>query len=162
MAPLPNRKQRFADTAQSAPKRRRTGDNPPSPWARVNVAVRVRLLNERESETSSIVRIVDDRCLVFYRKAEAEPSYFQGQWACGGLVNVSKDQAFMFDQVFHEDKDNECVFQHTNKEMLTTFVDGCNCSVFAYSATGAGKTFTMDRGVSRSGLPDGQRDLPAR
>ncbi|KAL3182442.1 hypothetical protein MRX96_007622 [Rhipicephalus microplus] len=27
--------------------------------------------------------------------------------------------------------------------MLTTLLDGCNCSVFAYGATGAGKTFTM-------------------
>ncbi|KAH8030654.1 hypothetical protein HPB51_010588 [Rhipicephalus microplus] len=143
MAPLQNRKRRSTETASSAPKRRRSGNNPPSPGARVNVAVRVRPLSERESETSSIVRVVDNRCLVFDPKAEAEPFYFQGQRACGGLVKPNKDQTFMFDQVFDEDKDNEFVFEHTTKEMLTTLLDGCNCSVFAYGATGAGKTFTM-------------------
>ncbi|KAL1417753.1 hypothetical protein MTO96_026526 [Rhipicephalus appendiculatus] len=143
MAPPQNRKRRSTETAQSVPKRRRSGNNPPSPGARVNVAVRVRPLSERESETSSIVRVVDDRCLVFDPKAEAEPFYFQGQRACGGLVKPNKDQTFMFDQVFDENKDNEYVFERTTKEMLTTLLEGCNCSVFAYGATGAGKTFTM-------------------
>lgn len=144
MAPPATRKRRSNETAQpSAPKRRRSGNNPPSPGSRVNVAVRVRPLSEREAETASIVRVVDDRCLVFDPKAEAEPFYFQGQRACGGLVKPNKDQTFMFDQVFDENKDNEFVFERTTKDMLKTLLDGCNCSVFAYGATGAGKTFTM-------------------
>lgn len=143
MAPPLNRKRRSNETAQSAPKRRRSGNNTPAPGARVNVAVRVRPHSEREAETASIVRVVDDRCLVFDPKAEAEPFYFQGQRACGGLIKPNKDQTFMFDQVFDENKDNDYVFEHTTKEMLTTLLEGCNCSVFAYGATGAGKTFTM-------------------
>ncbi|KAH8034324.1 hypothetical protein HPB51_023317 [Rhipicephalus microplus] len=49
----------------------------------------------------------------------------------------------MFDQVFGEDKDNQYVFERTTKEMLTTLLDDCNCSIFAYGATGTSKTFTM-------------------
>ncbi|KAL3244486.1 hypothetical protein MRX96_002249 [Rhipicephalus microplus] len=55
MAPSQNSKRRSSDTAKSAPKCDYAGNNPPSPGACVNVAVRVRPLNERESETSSIV-----------------------------------------------------------------------------------------------------------
>lgn len=144
MAP-PNRKRRSNETAQpSAPKRRRSGNNLPSPGARVNVAVRVRPLRDREAETSSIIRVVDDRCLVFDPKAEAEPFYFQGQQVCApGLVKPNKDQTFMFDQVFDDTKDNQYVFEHTTKDMLTTLLEGCNCCVFAYGPTGAGKTYTM-------------------
>ncbi|KAH8033569.1 hypothetical protein HPB51_014349 [Rhipicephalus microplus] len=60
MAPSQNSKRRSSDTAKSAPKCHYAGNNPPSPGARVNVAVRVRPLNERESETSSIVCVGDD------------------------------------------------------------------------------------------------------
>ncbi|XP_077493914.1 uncharacterized protein LOC144104654 [Amblyomma americanum] len=140
----PPQKRRSNEAApnSAAPKRRRSGGQP-SASGRVNVAVRVRPLREREAETSSIVRVVDERCLVFDPKAEADPFYFQGQRACGGLVKPNKDQTFMFDKVFDETKDNMYVFEHTTKEMVVTLLDGCNCSVFAYGATGAGKTFTM-------------------
>ncbi|XP_077530584.1 uncharacterized protein LOC144142759 isoform X2 [Haemaphysalis longicornis] len=124
-----------------APKRRRSGPAPPS--NRVNVAVRVRPLNEREVDSASVVRVVDEACLVFDPAEEAEPFYFQGQRACGGLVRPNKNQTFMFDKVFDESKDNMYIYEHTTKDMLKTLLDGCNCSVLAYGATGAGKTFTM-------------------
>lgn len=124
-----------------APKRRRSGPSQPS--NRVNVAVRVRPLNEREVDSASVVRVVDESCLVFDPTAEAEPFYFQGHRACGGLVRPNKNQTFMFDKVFDEGKDNMYIYEHTTKDMLKTLLDGCNCSVLAYGATGAGKTFTM-------------------
>ncbi|KAL3182445.1 hypothetical protein MRX96_007625 [Rhipicephalus microplus] len=80
-----------------APKRRCTGNNRPSPGARVNVAVRVRPLSERESKTSSTIRVVDHKYLVFENEAEVEPFYSQGQRACMGLVKPNRP--FMFDQV---------------------------------------------------------------
>lgn len=107
------------------------------------MAVRVRPLNEREADNTSVVRVVDEACLVFDPTAEAEPFYFQGQRACGGLVRPNKNQTFMFDKVFDESRDNTYIYEHTTKEMLKTLLDGCNCSVLAYGATGAGKTFTM-------------------
>ncbi|KAL3195327.1 hypothetical protein MRX96_015802 [Rhipicephalus microplus] len=71
-------------TPRSRPRNPTAPDNPPSPGARVNVAVRVRPLSEHESKTSSIIRVVGHNCLVFEVKAEAEPFYSQGQRACGG------------------------------------------------------------------------------
>ncbi|KAH7932611.1 hypothetical protein HPB51_029199 [Rhipicephalus microplus] len=120
-------------------------NNPPSPWARVNVAVRVRPLNERESETvQHRLRCVgDDRCLGLNPKAVAESVNFRGQQACAGVVKPHKDYTFMFDKVFGEDKNSKYNCERTTKEMLTTLLDGYYCSVFAYGATGTGKTFTM-------------------
>lgn len=105
--------------------------------------MRVRPLNEREVDNVSVVRVVDESCLVFDPTEEAEPFYFQGQRACGGLIRPNKNQTFMFDKVFDEGKDNMYIYEHTTKDMLKTLLDGCNCSVLAYGATGAGKTFTM-------------------
>ena len=38
---------------------------------------------------------------------------------------------------------NEQEFEGTTKDLVEVILDGYNCSVFAYGATGAGKTFTM-------------------
>ncbi|KAL3244489.1 hypothetical protein MRX96_002252 [Rhipicephalus microplus] len=85
----------------------------------------------------------DDRCLVLNPKAVAESVNFRGQQACAGVVKPHKDYTFMFDKVFGEDKNSKYNFERTTKEMLTTLLDGYYCSVFAYGATGTGKTFTM-------------------
>ena len=38
---------------------------------------------------------------------------------------------------------NEQVFEGTTKDLVEVILDGYNCSVFAYGATRAGKTFTI-------------------
>nr|XP_037270623.1 kinesin-like protein KIF18B [Rhipicephalus microplus] len=85
----------------------------------------------------------DDRCLGLNPKAVAESVNFRGQQACAGVVKPHKDYTFMFDKVFGEDKNSKYNCERTTKEMLTTLLDGYYCSVFAYGATGTGKTFTM-------------------
>ncbi|NXA43081.1 KI18B protein, partial [Eudromia elegans] len=54
-----------------------------------------------------------------------------------------KDLTFVFDRVFGEGATQEEVFQHTTRDLLDGVLSGYNCSVFAYGATGAGKTYTM-------------------
>ncbi|NXA56020.1 KI18B protein, partial [Nothocercus julius] len=54
-----------------------------------------------------------------------------------------KDLTFVFDRVFGEGATQEEVFQHTTRNLLDGVLSGYNCSVFAYGATGAGKTYTM-------------------
>ncbi|KAG7275547.1 hypothetical protein CRUP_013451 [Coryphaenoides rupestris] len=49
----------------------------------------------------------------------------------------------MFDNVFGEDSTQEDIFENTTKGVLDGFMNGFNCTVFAYGATGAGKTHTM-------------------
>ncbi|KAH7981187.1 hypothetical protein HPB49_022245 [Dermacentor silvarum] len=104
------------------------------------MAVRVRPLGGRNTDTVSVVRLVDDRGLVFDPKAEAEPFYIQGQQAHGGLVKPNKDQSFMFAQVLDETKGVAHVFEHTTKDMPTKLFKGCSC--FGAAAAG-GKTYTM-------------------
>jgi kinesin family protein 18/19 len=48
-----------------------------------------------------------------------------------------------FDSVFHDEATNEEVFEHCMKPLVSSVMNGYNCSVFVYGATGAGKTFTM-------------------
>lgn len=59
------------------------------------------------------------------------------------LKKQNKELEFMFDTVFTLDANNEDIFEGTTKELINNLLDGYNCSVFAYGATGAGKTHTM-------------------
>ncbi|KAH9362172.1 hypothetical protein HPB48_002150 [Haemaphysalis longicornis] len=124
----------------SAPHHRRSG--PPPPSSRVSVAVRVLPFRQHDMDDGLVVRVVDEACLVFDPTAQAEPFFFQGQRACGGLVRANKIQKLFFDKVFDESTDNMYIYEHTTKKILKTSPDGCNCSVLAYGAAGAGKTFT--------------------
>ncbi|KAK9396809.1 kinesin-like KIF18B [Crotalus adamanteus] len=54
-----------------------------------------------------------------------------------------KNMKFIFDPVFGEMATQAEVFENTTKEILNGVLSGHNCSVFAYGATGAGKTYTM-------------------
>ncbi|XP_075547313.1 kinesin-like protein KIF18A [Dermacentor variabilis] len=138
----PNR--RSNETAQSSGlKRRQSNKDPPSPWARANVAVRVRLLSDRGSEIASIVRVVDGRYHVFDPRGESESFQFQEQQTCGDLVKANEGQGFMFGQFFDETKYNVYAFQSTTKDMLTMFIEGCDCSVYTRISTVTSKTFAM-------------------
>ncbi|XP_075535933.1 kinesin-like protein KIF18A [Dermacentor variabilis] len=138
----PNR--RSNETAQSLGlKRRQTNKDPPSAWARANVAVRVRLLSDRGSEIASIVRVADGRCHVFYRRGEAESFQFQEHRTCGDLVKPNEGQGFMFGQFFDETKYNVCAFESTTKYILTMLIEGCDCSVYTRISTVTSKTFAM-------------------
>jgi kinesin family protein 18/19 len=48
-----------------------------------------------------------------------------------------------FDSVFNEDSVNLDIFEKCMKPLVNSVMDGYNCSVFVYGATGAGKTYTM-------------------
>lgn len=56
---------------------------------------------------------------------------------------VKKKLNMEFDSVFHDQMTNEEVFEICTKPIITSVMNGFNCSVFVYGATGAGKTFTM-------------------
>ncbi|KAI8913867.1 P-loop containing nucleoside triphosphate hydrolase protein, partial [Powellomyces hirtus] len=54
-----------------------------------------------------------------------------------------KGRIYTFDQVFGETASQEEVFTRTVKGLIDGVVAGFNATVFAYGATGAGKTYTM-------------------
>ena len=54
-----------------------------------------------------------------------------------------KDQTFAFDRVFDENTTQGDVYESTTKNLLDSVLDGFNATVFAYGATGCGKTHTI-------------------
>ena len=116
--------------------------------ANIRVAVRVRPENQREKDGGyrNVIRVVDDKMLIFDPKdTEDDEFYFQGKRQERRDLNKKekKDQKFAFDSVFYPNSHNTEVFEGTTKDLVETMFNGFNSSVFAYGATGAGKTFTM-------------------
>lgn len=111
----------------------------------VSVVVRVRPPNHREQEGSqqAVVQVVDRSMLVFDPEEPDQASVFAGLRNHEGPKRKCKDLKFMFDHVFGETSRQQEVFQHTTRNILDGVLNGYNCSVFAYGATGAGKTHTM-------------------
>lgn len=54
-----------------------------------------------------------------------------------------KDQVFAFDRIFDENASQVEVYEGTTKGLLDSVLDGYNATVFAYGATGCGKTHTI-------------------
>jgi kinesin family member 18/19 len=56
--------------------------------------------------------------------------------------NRTKDLTFAFDVVFDKNVDQKQVYENTTQFLIDGLIDGYNATVFAYGATGAGKTYT--------------------
>lgn len=54
-----------------------------------------------------------------------------------------KDVTFAFDKVFDQNTTQGDVYEATTKPLLDNVLDGYNATVFAYGATGCGKTHTI-------------------
>jgi kinesin family member 18/19 len=102
------------------------------------VAVRVRPLNNRELEFSNIETLkITEREIV----TVLDPIEYKGTEEVS--KNRSREQQFQFDYAFNKSTPQEEVYENTAKFLLPSVIDGFNATVFAYGATGAGKTFTM-------------------
>ncbi|XP_076623354.1 kinesin-like protein KIF18A [Colletes latitarsis] len=83
--------------------------------------------------------------LIFDPKEEENPFFYRGIAQKGRdlLKKQNKELQFIFDKVFDISSSNSDLFEGSTKDLITSLLDGYNCSVFAYGATGAGKTHTM-------------------
>uniref|UniRef100_A0A8C5P363 Kinesin-like protein n=1 Tax=Jaculus jaculus TaxID=51337 RepID=A0A8C5P363_JACJA len=118
---------------------------------RVVVRIRPATPKELESQRRPMIQVVDEQVLVF--DPEESDGGFPGlKWGGShdGSKKKGKDLTFAFDRVLGEAATQQDVFQHTTHSILDSFLQGYNCSVFAYGATGAGKTHTM---LGREGDP---------
>jgi kinesin family protein 18/19 len=106
------------------------------------VCVRVRPENQMEQIDSSktkkkvgtIIKVIDENMLVFdpiENNSEKKNSFCQRK---------IKDEKFAFDCVFDENASQTQVYQNTTKILLEGVLNGFNSTVFAYGATGSGKT----------------------
>ncbi|KFR05006.1 Kinesin-like KIF18B, partial [Nipponia nippon] len=109
----------------------------------VAVMVRVRPPNpcERERAVHPVLHVVNQHILVF--DPEDSGGFLGSVLPTRGPKHQGKDLKFVFDRVFGEGATQEEVFHHTTRDVLDSVLNGYNCSVFAYGATGAGKTYTM-------------------
>ncbi|XP_063240163.1 kinesin-like protein KIF18A isoform X2 [Bacillus rossius redtenbacheri] len=115
--------------------------------ASMKVVVRVRPPNERELEGNvrKVVEVVSDEGLVFDPQEPEDLFFYHGSTQRNRDVTrrKNKNSEFVFDRVFGENASNNDVYEYSTREILKALFDGYNCSVFAYGATGSGKTFTM-------------------
>lgn len=63
-----------------------------------------------------------------------------------------KDQTFAFDRVFDDNTSQGDVYESTTKNLLDSVLDGYNATVFAYGATGCGKTHTITGTAQQPGI----------
>ena len=55
----------------------------------------------------------------------------------------SSERQYLFDAAFGADSTQEEVYERTTKPLVASVLEGYNACVFAYGATGGGKTYTM-------------------
>ncbi|KAJ2553724.1 tubulin-dependent ATPase kip3 [Coemansia sp. RSA 1933] len=91
-----------------------------------------------------VVHTIDDHVLVF-----DPPNENETRQATVGASNLRhKDIRFVFDRVYGEESTQQDVYEGTTRGLLDSVMAGYNATVFAYGATGCGKTYTI------SGCPE--------
>uniref|UniRef100_S4RBR5 Kinesin motor domain-containing protein n=1 Tax=Petromyzon marinus TaxID=7757 RepID=S4RBR5_PETMA len=97
-----------------------------------------------------VAQVVDEQMLVLDPKEQAEPSFLQGRQLRqrNMLARKPKDLRFVFDRVFDDTATQQEVFEGSTRSLVEGTLNGFNCTgfapqVFAYGATGSGKTHTM-------------------
>lgn len=93
----------------------------------------------------TVIKVEDNDSLIFDPKQNEEAFYYHGVAQRGRdlLKKANKNIVFNFDRVFGYEDNNDDVFENSTKNLIISLMDGYNCSVFVYGATGAGKTHTM-------------------
>ncbi|KAF9563739.1 kinesin-domain-containing protein [Agrocybe pediades] len=90
-----------------------------------------------------IVQIVDDRILTFDPDEKDRSRAFMERGFMPPGTKRYKDKRFMFDRVFGHEARQQDVYEATAQPLLKGLLDGYNATVFAYGATGCGKTHTI-------------------
>ncbi|KAF3386524.1 Kinesin-like protein 6 [Penicillium rolfsii] len=98
----------------------------------------------------SIVKVIDDRCLVFDPPEDNPVQKFSRSVVPQG--KRVKDQTFAFDRIFDQNASQGEVYENTTRGLLDSVLDGYNATVFAYGATGCGKTHTITGTAQQPGI----------
>lgn len=110
---------------------------------RLNVFIRIK----PQEDGRTIIDIVDDQTLIFDPvDTENQPEheyYYHGKKFKSIGARKNKNSNYSFDKVFDPNCSNYQIYQTVTRPMVDATINGLNTSVFAYGATGSGKTFTM-------------------
>jgi kinesin family protein 18/19 len=93
--------------------------------------------------------------LIFYRVFDPPEDNAVQKFARGGISSMGKrvkDQTFGFDRVFDDNTTQGEVYEATTRGLLDSVLDGYNATVFAYGATGCGKTHTITGTAQQPGI----------
>lgn len=104
----------------------------------IMVCVRCRPLSKKESEISNIetVKILNGKVVVIL-----DPVEYNGPEDI--FKNRTKEQQYAFDYAMDKSAKQQVIYEKSTKFLLSGVVQGFNATVFAYGATGSGKTHTM-------------------
>ncbi|TFB04918.1 Kinesin-like protein, partial [Trichoderma ghanense] len=98
----------------------------------------------------NVIKVIDDRCLIFDPPEDSPVQKFSRT-----VVPASKkvkDQVFAFDRVFDDNTTQAEIYEGTTRGLLDSVLDGYNATVFAYGATGCGKTHTITGTAQQPGI----------
>lgn len=99
----------------------------------------------------SVIKVIDDKCLVFDPKEDSPMQRFSRS-VVPNMGKKVKDQTFGFDRVFDDNTTQGDVYESTTRCLLDSVLDGYNATVFAYGATGCGKTHTITGTPQQPGI----------
>ncbi|KAL1962066.1 hypothetical protein VTN77DRAFT_652 [Rasamsonia byssochlamydoides] len=98
----------------------------------------------------SVIKVIDDKCLVFDPPEDNPVQKFSRSVVPNG--KRVKDQTFCFDRIFDQNATQAEVYEATARGLLDSVLDGYNATVFAYGATGCGKTHTITGTAQQPGI----------
>ncbi|CEP23379.1 KIP3 [Cyberlindnera jadinii] len=98
-----------------------------------------------------IVDVVDDRMLIF-DPPHGNPLATLPKNTFQRTSVRYKEHRFVFDKLFDEDSSQQTVYEETARPLLDSVLDGFNATVFAYGATGCGKTHTISGTMDQPGI----------
>ncbi|KAG4412203.1 hypothetical protein IFR04_014663 [Cadophora malorum] len=98
-----------------------------------------------------VIKVLDDKCLIF-DPPEDNPIQKFGRSMVSNMGKRSKDQTFGFDRVFDDNTTQGEVYEATTRGLLDSVMEGYNATVFAYGATGCGKTHTITGTAQQPGI----------
>ena len=112
------------------------------------VAVRSRPLSQKELQFSNIstIKIQNREKLTIinpiqYKESEEGDKYINNEKNL--IITKTKEKQYAFDFAFDEETTQEDIYHFTTEMLINKVMEGFNATVFAYGATGSGKTYTM-------------------
>lgn len=107
---------------------------PPNP---PKVAVRVRPVQQQAARDEKCLHILSKKSLLFDDGSSTTAT------GPSSNKNTSRPRKYTYDHVFAEDATQDEVYQTTTSPLIKDVLRGLSAAVFAYGATGSGKTHTM-------------------
>ncbi|KAI1317910.1 kinesin-like protein Klp5 [Mortierella claussenii] len=99
-----------------------------------------------------VVDVLDESVLVFDPPDAESISKYKRAMLPVQAYRRFKDMRYAFDRVFHEDSQQQEVFENTTRHLIDGVLDGYNGTLFAYGATGCGKTHTISGTPEKPGI----------